>query len=151
MVTDLWFRKIYDWVTLPSIFLAWFIRWIEGGWGGWGEGLASGLWGCCIGAGFLGVFVLWKGGVEWGEVKLMGVVGAVLGWPRAMEALVLVSLFGALQALIAIVVRKICRRRRSLGEEEEERAIIRERFSIPYGVSIALGGIGSLVWSFWIG
>jgi len=150
LVTDLCFRKIYDRVTLPTIFLSWVIQGMQ--WG-WVEGFFSGFLGCCIGAGFLGIFALWNKGFGWGDVKLMGAVGAALGWPRIMEALVLVSLIGALQAFISVVVRNIRRHgfTHSPSELAPKKDRVRERASIPYGVSIALGGLGSLVLSFWIG
>lgn len=153
VVTDLLWRRILDVVTWPSMALALGGRTAFGGWGeaeGWGA--ASGLLGLVV---TVPVFALmaWRGRMGWGDVKLMGVVGAAMGYPAAMTALVLISLTGALQAIVALMwqgavwdtvaaaLRRWAAKVRLVkgGAEGEAR-------HIPYGVAIAVGAVWALFW-----
>lgn len=95
--TDLRERKIYDWLTLPTLVGALLVRGALVGWSG-PLGLESGLLGAAVGF-FVFLILAASGGMGMGDVKLMAGVGALLGWERALTALVLISLAGGGQAL----------------------------------------------------
>lgn len=143
VATDLRERKIYDWLTLPTLIGALLLRWALVGWAG-PLGLQAGLLGAVLG---LGVFLLlaWSGGMGMGDVKLMAGVGAVLGWEKTLTALVLISLSGGVQALLAALASgklgaALAGALRLVGRPWAKRALPPEASgSIPYGVAIAVG------------
>lgn len=153
VITDLLWRRILDVVTLPALALALALRALWGGWGpaeGWG--LLSGLLGLAIAAPVFAV-VAWRGKMGFGDVKLMGVVGATLGYPAVMSALVFVSLVGALQAVVSLIwqgavwetlasaLRRWAARARLAKGEVDTRSR-----HIPYGVAIAVGTAWALLY-----
>jgi prepilin peptidase CpaA len=152
VATDLLWRRILDAVTYPALALALGIRLFVEGWGSSEAGLLSGLIGVLIGAGIFALFA-WRGRMGWGDVKLMGVVGAVFGYPLVMAALVFTSLVGALQAAITLIWhgavfdtmaafgRRLAERARLLPK-----AVEGARRHIPYGVAIALGSLWTMWW-----
>ena len=95
-------------------------------------GLQSALIGVLVGGGSLWLlFEIWKWlrGVEalgMGDVKMLAMVGAVLGWEQVIATLVLSSVAGSLVGLGLIATG-----RGSLGSK------------LPYGTFIALGAIAS--------
>ena len=150
VATDLKWRKIPDLLTYPAIAIALAARfWVEGV-GTLDSGLLSGLAG-------LGATLLWFGafalsskkGMGWGDVKLAGVMGATLGMPLALAAMVFVSLAGAFQAVVSLIwvgalsdtVRRVLARK---VDGPDANPVKR---SIPYGVAIALGSFWAMWWS----
>jgi prepilin peptidase CpaA len=123
-LTDLRSRRIPDVVTYPAFVLALAGRALFEGVGNLESGLLSGL---LMGLLAFAAFALfaWRGKMGWGDAKLMGVVGAVFGFPMALEAVLLISVCGAALALVA-VLRKGVRH-------------------IPYALPIALG----CFWAMW--
>ncbi len=83
-----------------------------------------------IGALFVGAALrgLSGGGLGWGDVKMMALVGAVVGAPAILLAGVVTALSGGVAGLVLIVVGRATRGTR-----------------IPYGPFIALGGLISLL------
>ncbi|MCB9877397.1 MAG: prepilin peptidase [Planctomycetes bacterium] len=75
----------------------------------------------------LGTVVFKKDAMGFGDVKLMGMVGAFLGWKAALLTLALGCLFGS-------IVGGVMALRRGLGAR------------IPFGPYLALGAIVSLFW-----
>jgi leader peptidase (prepilin peptidase)/N-methyltransferase len=66
-------------------------------------------------------------GAGFGDVKMMMLVGAYLGWPRTFLTLLVASVLGALVGLV-VVIRH---RNRYLG--------------IPYGIFLAAAAVASLL------
>lgn len=93
------------------------------------------LVGAAIGAGFLlfiyGVYFLWrkKEGLGMGDVTMMVMIGAYLGWSRTLLTLVIASLAGTCVGLFVILVRK-----KSL------------QFALPFGSFLAFAAYISLAW-----
>lgn len=140
LVTDLRERRIPDLVTLPALAAALLVR----GWLAGPGSLGAGLAGAAVA---LAPFLLAcaVGGVGMGDVKLMAVVGAALGFPGAITAVLLVAVTGAVQALVAAaragaVVRTLQRAAALLGFRSRRRAPAGP-VTVPYGVSICVGTV----------
>lgn len=153
VVTDWRERKIYNWLTFPAFALALSLRMVGYGFDGPGT-LSEGLFGAAIG--FVPFFVLaWKGGMGMGDVKLIAVVGACLGWERMVPALFCISVVGGLQGVLALLwtgsLRMTSRRMWILlgrGLRLTTEAVPPARgITVPYGVAIAIG----TVWAVWLG
>lgn len=93
------------------------------------------LIGCVVGAGLLyltalfSLFVLKKEGMGGGDIKLLGMVGAFLGWKLALMTIVLGSVVGSVIGVTLILVGR------------------HERGSyIPFGPYLALGALVSMMW-----
>ena len=145
LATDLKSRRIPDLLTWPAMAFALGLR---AGFEGPGEvntGLLSGLLGLAGAAGWFGTFALRTKGLGWGDVKLAGVVGATLGGPLALAAVLFISLAGAFQAVASLIwqgdlsdtVRGVLRNDGSTGTPKRQ---------IPYGVAIAIGSFGAMWW-----
>lgn len=125
-----------DRLTLPGIaaglLLQPLVSWNGGGW----RGLLTGLTGVALGAGVLlvlwGGWVLLKGeeGMGLGDVKMLAMIGAFLGWKGVVVTLFFASLGGSLVGLAVIAAR---------------RGHLKSR--LPFGVFLALGGAVALFWS----
>lgn len=116
-VTDIRWRRIFNWTCYPGIVLAvalsaaatWFR--IDNGHaaetriGLWGiVPLADSLLGLfACGMAMLVCYVLFAGAFGGGDVKLMAMVGAFLGTVAGLEALLWTFVLGACQALITLV------------------------------------------------
>lgn len=149
--TDLHERRIPDGVTLPALGLALVARLGLTGWNGPG-GMAVGVVGALAGwAAFR--LVAWRGGMGLGDVKLMAVVGAALGWPLVIRALLLTAIAGGVQGLAVAAVSGrlgqilrgtgrllLCRSGAVRRYDESARAR-----SVPYAVAIAAGTVAAIL------
>lgn len=96
LVTDLQNRKIYNWLTFPAMLAGLILNFAIGGL----PGLQSSLIGLLVGSAvFLVGFLV--GAMGAGDVKLMAAVGAWMGWPFVIAAVIYVTLFGGIIAIIA--------------------------------------------------
>jgi prepilin peptidase CpaA len=153
VVTDVLRREILDVVTYPLMAVGLGTRLFTEGVGDFQSGMLSGL---VSGAGLAVLLVpaALRGRMGWGDVKLMGGVGAVLGFPAVMAAAAFISLVGALQAVVtllwhgavwdtlAAVMRRWAARVRLASADAQPAA----QRHIPYGVAIALGTFWALWW-----
>jgi prepilin peptidase CpaA len=152
VVTDVVGGRILDAVTWPAMGAALAVRLWAGGLGDLESGLLSGA---LSALGAMGLFALFagRGKMDWGDVKLMGVVGAALGYPLVMAALMFISLVGVLQVVVTLLWKGQIREQwQALGRRWAIRlrllpkdAVAQTRRHIPYGVAIALGS-GWAVW-----
>lgn len=150
LVTDLQSRKIYNWLTFPAILLGLALGALTGG----VAGLQAAGIGLLVGSAvFLLGFML--GAMGAGDVKLMAAVGAWLGWPHALAAVLYVTVIGGFVSLGAAAVNgSLIQLFRNiywflvgliLPGGKAQAAIARSAAPpIPYGISIALGGILAL-------
>jgi prepilin peptidase CpaA len=138
-VTDVWSRRIPNWLTFGTLLLGVLLNtWLRGL-----DGMASSLAGAVLGIALLLPFYA-MGGIGAGDVKLVGALGAVLG----PQALVSVALYGALAggAMSLLILLKNGRLRLALtGVLTRRQAPQRTRATAPYGVAIAAGVALSLV------
>jgi prepilin peptidase CpaA len=153
LVTDVLRQRILDIVTYPLVGIALGVRLWSEGVGTLETGLISGL---VSGVGLAAVLVpgALRGRMGWGDVKLMGGVGAVLGFPGVMAAAAFISLVGAFQALVTIIWKgEVWNTLSEAGRRWAVRArLLRADTApmtqrhIPYGVAIALGTFWAMWW-----
>lgn len=92
--TDLYSRRIPNWLVLPFMTAGVAVSgWLHG-WSGVGHSLE----GLILGAVLFGV-LFWMGGMGMGDVKLFAAVGAWIGPSQLMLALVLTGMAGGIMAL----------------------------------------------------
>jgi prepilin peptidase CpaA len=153
VVTDVLRRRILDIVTYPLMGIALGVRLWSGGVGDLENGLISGL---VSGAGLAVLLVpgALRGWMGWGDVKLMGGVGAVLGFPTVLAAGAFISLAGAFQAVVTLIWKgAVWETLASAGRRWAVKArLLRADTApapqrhIPYGVAIALGTFWAMWW-----
>jgi len=123
-ITDLHLQWIPDMVIYPATLLFAILRlWV--GPHPWTDYLT----GCLAGGSMLAVLAWISKGIGWGDVKLLGMAGWVLGWPAAGVALWLSVLVGGMTALWWWVTGRV-----RAGE------------AIPFGPFLAAGIITAYFW-----
>ncbi len=147
--TDLKYRKIYNIVLFPALILALINQlWVSGltGLFSWGQGLILGLV-------FLFVpFLL--GGMGAGDVKLLGVIGAIRGPVFVFYCFLAAAMIGGLMSVCVLLYRrKLSQAVGNIGSAVQTITIFGfgdaktalppedEGTSIPYGLAIALGAM----------
>lgn len=147
LVTDLRSRRILDAVTLPATGLLLLARLLLSGWDG-PYGMAVGVVGALAGWAVFRMLA-WCGGMGLGDVKLVAAVGAALGWPLILRALLFTAIAGGVQALVVAVgsgrLGPALRGAgalllRGLGSTRRE-AAPEQGLSVPYAVAIAAGTV----------
>ena len=93
-ITDLWSRRIPNWLVVPFLVVGIALSGFSGGW----RGLGQSLLGALLGALVLGIFY-WAGGMGMGDVKLFASVGAWIGPFQLIFAFVFMGLAGGVMAL----------------------------------------------------
>lgn len=145
-LTDWQRRKIYNWLTLPAIVAGLVLNALEGRFLMSLVGFAV-----CFGVFFL-LFVL--GGMKGGDAKLMAAVGAFLGWPLALVALLYTFVAGGVLALVwALVhgkllalIQRVTYALKSLMTPGMTMPDMQESVvpRMPYGLAIAAGTLLTL-------
>ena len=136
-------RRIPDGITLPLGLFGIGLNGWSAGVGDVRSGVVGAACGAALGAAPL-VYSAWRGGLGWGDVKLMAAVGAVMGLQSMVSTAVCVALVGAVQAAVVLLWN---------GEAAAAAATLVRRSpgtgrSIPYGIAIALGTAWSLWWQY---
>jgi prepilin peptidase CpaA len=135
-VSDLRTYEIPNWVSLAAFVCFFPIAWAAG----WD--LASIAWSVGAGAAVLvvgfGLYLLRLAGA--GDIKLMAAAGVVGGWAALMELLVLISVAGAVLALIVLAYRRVPLGPRLAGIGWLAMLHDKGR-GIPYGVAIAAAAL----------
>lgn len=96
------------------------------------------------------------GGMGAGDVKLLGMIGAIMGLPFVCYAFIFMALWGGLGALLAlwrsgrmrILVMKLVNRELWAAMRTPEGAT--DKDSLPYGVAIGLGVATTFLWRCWM-
>ena len=99
--TDIRRQKIYNACTLPALALG--LIWNTAFFGL--AGARSSVTGFLLGFGIFFLIYLW-GGIGGGDVKLMGAIGAIAGYPFIIPAILYSILIGGAIALIELVWQK---------------------------------------------
>lgn len=120
-------------VTMPAFFIMFLIGYFEGGIG-------------LLKIQFFGALAAWV--VWWiiwsvrmvggGDQKLMAVVGAAVGWPLIVPAMLSVGVIGGILALVWLFVSRI------RGDWQGLRHALKS-VSVPYSLAIALGTVFVIV------
>ena len=141
IVTDIRSRKILNIVTYPAFALGIIagptLTLLYGG--TFLEGLFHSLWGFLLGFSFFFVFYIFGKGKNMGagDVKLMGALGALLGWQMIANAIIFTAFVGLIVALLMffpllfIMVKS--------GNIASLKGY--GKLTMPYGVSIAIGTV----------
>lgn len=119
-VSDLLYFIISDKVLI--VYFIWFLAlqvFFE--YRGWVDAVAGSLIGFLF---LLLLAILSKGGIGGGDIKLMGVLGLVLGFQGAFYTLMIASVFGLIAAITGLLMKKFTR-----------------KTAIPFGPYLALGAI----------
>lgn len=145
--TELQDSRIPNWVTIPGLLAGLLIGYLPGG-----VSLGSSVGGFLTGFGFLFVFYMF-GGMGGGDVKLMGAVGSLMGYPLVIKALMYTALIGGMMAVVVMVWRHVPAARIAAwmspsGAEPEPAAGVQaegedapppDPSTVPYGFAI-IGG-----------
>ncbi|MBI4828121.1 MAG: prepilin peptidase, partial [Nitrospinae bacterium] len=92
-------------------------------------GFTGALAGMLVGGGiFFALAILYPGGMGGGDIKLMGAIGAFLGWKLALVTIIISSVIGAAVGGFAMLF---------FGKGRKDR--------IPFGPFLALGGVMALL------
>lgn len=135
---DLKWRRIPNFLTFSLIILGFILNLITGG----VSALYYSLLGFVIGAGFFFIFFL-IGGMGAGDVKLMGGIGALLGFRTVIKALFYTAFVGGIIALIIISISYFVKRFKI--SENKLYTTIKDinpmKITMPYSIAIGIGTI----------
>lgn len=147
--TELKDNRIPNWVTLPAVGVGLLAGYAPGG-----ITLAASVQGFLIGFLFLFVFYMF-GGMGGGDVKLMGALGALMGYPAILTTVVYTAVLGGFMAFAVLIwnrnfwhglwqsVAMLLRRKKPESETTEEAED--KMGTVPYGIAIVLGALLTLL------
>jgi leader peptidase (prepilin peptidase)/N-methyltransferase len=148
---DLDHRFIPDEVSLPGILVGLGVSLLPGG-----IGLRDAALGAAAGGGILWL-VAWgyerltgREGMGYGDVKLVAMIGAFLGWQAIPAVIIIASLTGSVAGLLAMFDRRSRRRVRRVERHFGPLAVLvslrraSRRTEIPVGPFLALGALVAL-------
>jgi prepilin peptidase CpaA len=138
-VSDVWTRRIPNWITFGTLVLGVLLNtWLHGL-----EGFLGALAGAVLGMALLLPFYA-AGTLGAGDVKLLGGLGAVLG----PQALVSVAVYGAIVGGLMSLIILAWHRRLFIALSDmliHHRLPARSGATAPYGVAIASGVLLSVI------
>ena len=144
---DFEFRILPDVITLPGMALGVLLSWADPG-----RGWISSLAGIVSGAGSLWLIAVvyrkfrGRDGMGFGDVKYLGMIGAVLGWTGVLWTMMLASIVGSVVGVVVGFVAMRANDRSGSGDEEdllpgaldtEPRSAL--QVAIPFGPFLAAG------------
>lgn len=149
IATDLESRQLPDEITLGG----WAVGLIFAGLG-IGPSLLTAAWASAIGAGSLALvgvaYQRWRGreGMGWGDIKMLGMMGAFLGLESGAVALALAAVAASAAGLLQASGVLIARLRRGDGwvRARAATALFLSRGALPFGVFLAGGAAAALAW-----
>jgi leader peptidase (prepilin peptidase) / N-methyltransferase len=125
-VIDLEHKLILNVIVYPMMVISLIISSFQPG----GPGVVHALIGGAIG--FLIFFIISivsRGGMGFGDVKMAGLIGLALGYPKIFAALLLAVIAGGIVAIILLAFR-----------------LKRRKEGIPFGPFLALGAMAAFIW-----
>jgi len=130
LVTDLEHGLILDVVVYPAMALAFVFSFFWAGLGWPSLGVLSALLGGAIGFSLLLVpYLVSRGGMGGGDVKLAGLIGLATGFPHVLLALALAIVAAGLLAITLLALRRRTRKQ-----------------AIPFGPFLAVAAMATIVW-----
>jgi leader peptidase (prepilin peptidase)/N-methyltransferase len=131
-VIDLDHGLILNKVVYPSMVVAlllallpqpWLTQWIV-------TGIANAALGGAIGFGiFLLIAIISRGGMGWGDVKLVALIGLATGFPLVFLSIIIGAILGGIVAVAMVIAKKRQRRQ-----------------TIPFGPFLAVAAMITLLW-----
>jgi len=122
---DLAHMIIPDTVTLPGILIGLAIGFLPST-----IGFANAFAGACLGGGiFLLIMLLYPAGMGGGDVKLIAMIGAFVGWQAVLVTIILSAFCGAVSGSTLILL-----------------GLRGRRDPVPFGPFLAVGGIAATLW-----
>lgn len=154
-VTDIRKGKIYNWITYPAALIGLGGHLITGGL--WGDpdhlGLAGSLGG--LAAGFGPLLLAWlAGGIGGGDAKVMGSVGALVGWKFAVTSLFYGLAVAVVMAVIVMIRKKVVRNTFGrlgrffllwAGKARPNAPTTPKSPTVPFGFALCIGAAIALV------
>lgn len=152
---DLKWRRIPNWLILPGLVTGFLLQAVSGGF----PALTNALQGWLLGMALLMIPFILRG-MGAGDVKLLGVVGAMQGWVFVVNTFLWMAVWGGIMAIIALLASgRIQILVLQLGAFyyppwQVKLAVLKhktseEKVTIPYGVAIGLGVISSMIRVWW--
>jgi prepilin peptidase CpaA len=153
-VTDIRTGKIYNWITYPAVLTGLAGHAITGGlWGGKDHlGLAGSLGGLV--AGFGPLLLAWMaGGIGGGDAKIMGAVGALVGWKFAVTSLFYGLAAAVVMAVVIMIRKKVVRDTFGriwrffllwFGKAKPDVPTTPQSPTVPFGLALCLGAAAAL-------
>ncbi len=140
-VTDVLYRKMPNLVTLPAIVVGFGYN-LLGGW----PALKISLLGFSIGFGFF-LFFWFLGGMAEGDVKLMGAIGAIKGYPFIVLNIFYISILAGVMAICKLIwqERFFSYFRENWRYVFRQDKIYKHEDTVPFGVAIMAGTCIALV------
>ena len=122
---DLAHMIIPDAVTLPGIVVGIAISSLPSS-----IGFANGVAGACLGGGIFFLIVsVYPAGMGVGDVKLIAMIGAFVGWQAVLATIILGAFCGAVSGLTLILL-----------------GLKGRRDPVPFGPFLAIGGTSAMLW-----
>ncbi len=148
-------RRIPNWLIISGLVTGFVLQALIGGF----PALANALQGWLLGMALLIIPFILRG-MGAGDVKLLGVVGAMQGWVFVVNAFLWMAVWGGIMAIIALLASgkmQILVLQLAAGYYppwQVKLAVMKGKVSpgkttIPYGVAIGLGVISSMIWVWW--
>lgn len=152
---DIRWRRIPNWLILSGLITGFVLQGASGGF----SALANALQGWMLGMALLIIPFLLRG-MGAGDVKLLGMVGALQGWVFVVNTFLWMAVWGGIMAIIALLASgKIQILVLQLAAShyppwQVKLAVMKSKVSpgktaIPYGVAIGLGVISSMIRVWW--
>ncbi|MGH9392635.1 MAG: prepilin peptidase [Terriglobales bacterium] len=155
MLTDWECRQLPDEITLGG----WaaglgFAAWARPAPGMGAPSFASAAWASAIGAGGLALLSLayqgWRGraGMGWGDIKMLGMMGAFLGVGSGAVGLALAAVAASVAGIgqAGWVLTSRLRRGQSWGRARAATGAYLTRAALPFGIFLAAGAMAALAW-----
>lgn len=145
-LSDLVFKKIFNWLTVPALLAGLAVSAWQGGWAGIGDGmLAVGVALALYG------WMFWLGAMGGGDVKLLMALGAWGGVRYVVDVALLGFVFGGVMAVLILGFKgklgDFTRRMQRffltifVKELEIEAPKLDRRSSMPFGIPIAFAAV----------
>ena len=154
---DLRTRRIPNWLTVSGFLAGIALNSVFGGW----HGARESLEGAGLALGLLLPVVLLRG-LGAGDWKLMGAVGALMGWRPMLFVLVMSIVTSGLMAVVQMIVSKrakktlwnvlvLARGLATFGLRMDKRISLDNPtlLKVPFGVAVSVATVFSFVWIHW--